>query len=77
MIILETDNLDKSYGMVHAVNHLSLKVESGQVYGILGPNGSGKTTNPVHADGIVRPDGGTFRWFGNPGGPAANSASAL
>jgi ABC-2 type transport system ATP-binding protein len=72
MIILETNSLDKSYGLVHAVNHLSLKVESGQVYGILGPNGSGKTTTLSMLMGIVRPDGGNFRWFGNQPGPAAN-----
>ncbi len=72
MIILESDNLDKSYGLVHAVNHLSLRVESGQVYGILGPNGSGKTTTLSMLMGIVRPDGGSFRWFGSQSGPAAN-----
>ncbi len=72
MIILETDSLDKSYGLVHAVNHLSLKVESGQVYGILGPNGSGKTTTLSMLMGIVRPNGGTYRWFGDQRGPAAN-----
>lgn len=72
MIILETDSLDKSYGLVHAVNQLSLNVESGQVYGILGPNGSGKTTTLSMLMGIVRPDGGTFRWFGDQPGPAAN-----
>jgi len=72
MIILETDGLDKSYGLVHAVNHLSLKVESGQVYGILGPNGSGKTTTLSMLMGIVRPNGGSFRWFGDQQGPAAN-----
>ncbi|MFA6127061.1 MAG: ATP-binding cassette domain-containing protein [Bacteroidales bacterium] len=72
MIILETDSLDKSYGPVHAVNHLNLKVESGQVYGILGPNGSGKTTTLSMLMGIVRPDGGMYRWFGDQSGPAAN-----
>lgn len=72
MIILETDRLDKSYGVVHAVDHLSLRVESGQVYGILGPNGSGKTTTLSMLMGIVRPDEGSFRWFGDQRGPAAN-----
>jgi ABC-type multidrug transport system ATPase subunit len=72
MIILETDRLDKSYGLVHAVNHLSLKVDSGQVYGILGPNGSGKTTTLSMLMGIVRPDGGHYLWFGDQRGPAAN-----
>jgi ABC-2 type transport system ATP-binding protein len=72
MIIIETDGLDKSYGLVHAVNHLSLNVKSGQVYGILGPNGSGKTTTLSMLMGIVRPDGGSYRWFGGQRGPEAN-----
>ena len=72
MIILETDGLDKSYGLVHAVNHLGLKVDSGQVYGILGPNGSGKTTTLSMLMGIVRPNGGNYRWFGGMRGPQAN-----
>jgi ABC-2 type transport system ATP-binding protein len=72
MIILETDSLDKSYGPVHAVNHLSLTVGAGQVYGILGPNGSGKTTTLSMLMGIVRPNGGSFKWFGGQTGPEAN-----
>jgi ABC-2 type transport system ATP-binding protein len=72
MTILQTDGLDKSYGPVHAVNHLSLSVGAGQVYGILGPNGSGKTTTLSMLMGIIRPDGGSFRWFGDQQGPAAN-----
>jgi ABC-2 type transport system ATP-binding protein len=72
MIILETDRLDKSYGAVHAVNHLTVSVGSGQVYGILGPNGSGKTTTLSMLMGIVAPDSGTFRWFGEKPSPSAN-----
>jgi len=72
MTILATDRLDKSFGYVHAVNQLSLTVEEGQVYGILGPNGSGKTTTLSMLSGIIRPDSGTYSWFGNLRGPAAN-----
>jgi ABC-type multidrug transport system ATPase subunit len=72
MTILDTDRLDKSYGLVHAVDNLSLKVEPGQVYGILGPNGSGKTTTLSMVMGIVRPNGGSFHWFGGIRGPEAN-----
>lgn len=72
MTILEIDNLDKSYGSVHAVNRLSINVEKGQVYGILGPNGSGKTTTLSMLMGIISPDSGSFRWFGRKPGPDAN-----
>jgi ABC-type multidrug transport system ATPase subunit len=72
MTILDTDRLDKSYGLVHAVDNLSLKVEQGQVYGILGPNGSGKTTTLSMVMGIVRPNSGSFQWFGGVRGPEAN-----
>lgn len=64
--------MDKSYGLIHAVNKLTISVKSGQVYGILGPNGSGKTTTLSMLMGIVRPDGGTFKWFGDKQGPLAN-----
>jgi len=43
-MILQSHDLVKSFGGVTAINHLSLKVEKGTVFGIIGPNGSGKTT---------------------------------
>lgn len=64
MTVLSLDQLQKSFGPVRAVRSLSLDVEEGQVYGILGPNGSGKTTTLAMALGIVQPDQGSFRWFG-------------
>ena len=39
-----TSGLSKHYGDLKAVNKLDLKVRAGEVYGLLGPNGSGKTT---------------------------------
>ena len=69
MSILEINRLDKSFGQVHAVNNLSLKIEKGQVYGILGPNGSGKTTTLAMVLGILRPDGGEYLWFNQPDSP--------
>ncbi len=44
MAILEIDHLNKRYGSIQAVNNFSLDVEKGNIYGLLGPNGSGKTT---------------------------------
>lgn len=63
MTILEINNLSKSYGKIHAVKELSLTVEKGTVYGILGPNGSGKTTTLSVISGILKPQTGSYRWF--------------
>jgi ABC-2 type transport system ATP-binding protein len=62
--ILETQHLSKSYRSVKAIKNLSLKIESGQAYGLLGPNGSGKTTTLSIVMGILKQDGGNYRWFG-------------
>ena len=63
MPALSIDNLTKQYGNITAVDHLSLDVERGQVYGILGPNGSGKTTTLGMVLDITQPDGGSYTWF--------------
>ncbi len=42
--IIEIENLTKSYGKFKAVDNLSIYVEKGKIFGLLGPNGSGKTT---------------------------------
>ncbi len=44
MSILTLDNLTKNFGGLTAVNHVSLNVEEGEILGLIGPNGSGKTT---------------------------------
>ena len=61
--VLRIDNLHKRYGAIHAVNDLSLEVQAGEVYGILGPNGSGKTTTLGMILSIIKPDSGTYTWF--------------
>jgi len=62
--ILETINLSKNYGRITAVKNLSLEVGPGHVFGILGPNGSGKTTTLSIISGIIESNAGTYRWFG-------------
>ncbi len=47
-----------------ALNQLDLEVEKGSVFGILGPNGSGKTTTLGILLDVVRPNSGSFSWFG-------------
>jgi len=64
--VLTISNLDKRYGKIHAVNNLSIVVEKGSVYGILGPNGSGKTTTLGIVLGVVNSGGGSFSWFNEP-----------
>jgi len=54
-LILQTHELKKSFGRVCAVNGVSLQVERGQVYGFLGPNGSGKTTTIGMILGLLTP----------------------
>lgn len=69
--VLETLNLSKSYGRIRAVQDLSLEVGPGHVFGILGPNGSGKTTTLSIITGIIASDSGHYRWFGRE--PAARA----
>lgn len=64
MEVLKVDNLSKSYGSLIAVDKLSLELKSGEVYGILGPNGSGKTTTLAMLSDVVIPSFGSFSWFG-------------
>ena len=42
--VVEIENLVKRYKEVLALDHLNLKIEQGEIFGLLGPNGSGKTT---------------------------------
>ncbi|MBC5995053.1 ABC transporter ATP-binding protein [Pontibacter cellulosilyticus] len=62
--VLNIDNLSKHYGSILAVDRLSLQVAPGSIYGILGPNGSGKTTTLGMVLDVVRPSSGTYTWFG-------------
>lgn len=63
--ILEINSLSKQYGKIHAVNKLDLKIESQMIFGLLGPNGSGKTTTLGMLLGVIRQSDGSFSWFGN------------
>ncbi|PID93006.1 MAG: ABC transporter ATP-binding protein [Bacteroidetes bacterium] len=67
--VLTIQQLDKHFGKVHAVDHLSLTITKGQVFGILGPNGSGKTTTLGIILGVIAPDGGNYQWFGKAPSP--------
>ncbi len=64
--VLHIDNLVKNFGKIKAVNRLSLEVEEGCVYGLLGPNGSGKTTTLGIILDVIKKTSGDYRWFGKP-----------
>ncbi len=57
-IVLETNNLSKSYFTKKALKSVNMKLEEGKVLGLLGPNGSGKTTLIKIAAGILTPSSG-------------------
>ena len=56
--MIETHNLTKRYGNLIAVNHLNLRLEEGDVFGFIGPNGSGKTTSMRMLATLLSPDYG-------------------
>lgn len=61
--ILSVDGLSKNYGSVRALDKLSINIHKGDVFGILGPNGSGKTTTLGIVLGITNATSGSFSWF--------------
>ncbi len=56
--IIETQNLTKRYGDQVAVDELSFTIEEGEIFGFLGPNGSGKTTTLLMLLGLTEPSAG-------------------
>lgn len=69
--ILSINQLSKNYGKLKAVDQLSLEVQKGQVFGILGPNGSGKTTTLGMVLNVIAPNSGSYSWFGSKPSPEA------
>lgn len=63
---LTLDQIIKQYAGHTAVDHLSLEVEEGEIYGLLGANGAGKTTTMRMVLGLIHPDGGSIRYHGQP-----------
>lgn len=63
-IVIETQDLTKRYGDVLAVDRLTLKIHAGEIFGVLGPNGSGKTTTILMLLGLTEPTSGAARVLG-------------
>ena len=62
--VLSVANATKRFGGLVAVNNLSFEVQQNEVMGIIGPNGSGKTTMMNLISGALKPDAGEIRLFG-------------
>ncbi|MFC5269662.1 ABC transporter ATP-binding protein [Adhaeribacter terreus] len=64
--VLEIQGLSKNYGSVAALQNVSFSVPQGSIYGLLGPNGSGKTTTLGIVLDVLNASSGSFQWFGQP-----------
>lgn len=62
--VLSINSVSKSYGPIQALKNVSFNVPSGSVFGILGPNGSGKTTMLGIILDVLKADAGTYQWLG-------------
>jgi ABC-2 type transport system ATP-binding protein len=62
--IIETNELTKIYNGEMAVDHLTIEVSAGEIFGFLGPNGAGKTTTLLMLLGLTEPTSGTARVLG-------------
>ena len=63
-VVIDVRGLNKFFGQNHVVIDLSLSVRRGEIFGFLGPNGSGKTTSIRMLCGLLTPDSGEGRCLG-------------
>ena len=71
--VISAKELTKRYGSTRALNGLSLELPQGKIVGLLGPNGSGKTTFLKLAAGLLTPTTGTVQVCGQPVGPGTKA----
>jgi ABC-2 type transport system ATP-binding protein len=64
-LVIDVHGLNKHFGAKHVVRDLSLQVKRGEIYGFLGPNGSGKTTSIRMLCGLLTPDSGSGTCLGH------------
>ena len=75
--ILTTENLTKTYGTAIAANNISLHIKKGEVYGLIGRNGAGKTTILKMLCGLSTPTSGSFTFMGKTGSELAKYKSKI
>ncbi len=62
--IIETNDLYKSYGQTSAVDGINFEIRQGEMFGLVGPDGAGKTTTIRMLCGLMKPDSGSMQMFG-------------
>ncbi|MFH1598510.1 MAG: ABC transporter ATP-binding protein [Patescibacteria group bacterium] len=62
-MVIETKNLSKYYGKIKGIDDLTLQINEGEIFGFLGPNGSGKTTTIRLLMGLLKPTNGSAKIF--------------
>ena len=72
-IPLECRNLSKCYGSLTALDNVNITLKSGCITGLLGPNGSGKTTFIKLVNGLIQPSSGSIAVCGKPIGPESKA----
>ena len=77
MVAVEVSNLTKHYEKIKAVDGISFSVEKGRICGILGPNGSGKTTTIKCICNLIIPDDGEIRILGKDNKKSLNNIAAV
>ena len=74
--LIKCDSLTKTYGRKMALKNVNLEIEGGHIYGLLGPNGSGKTTFIKILNGLLTPTDGLITVNGQEIGPATKAIVA-
>ena len=64
MLAVEVKGLSKSFGEIKAVRNISFEIKEGEIFGLIGPNGSGKTTTLRIVATLLKPDSGSVKIFG-------------
>ena len=75
-LAIDVRGMTKRFGDRTVVDHIDLQVRRGEIYGFLGPNGSGKTTFIRMLCGLLRPDDGSGTCLGSTSSPRATPSSA-